>query len=93
MLACGDKKFAEITKKTRKKVDVKARQNKDIRFSGVYGDKCDNGLEIPNAHISKGSSRYLSTPTTYNYGEHEGNSPGSHIRDPTSAWYKESLLR
>ena len=45
-LAYGDNSFAKLTKKTREKFEMKASQNKDMRFSGVYVDKCDNGLEI-----------------------------------------------
>ncbi len=45
-LACGDSSFAELTKKTREKFEMKERQNKDMRFSGIYVDKCDNGFEI-----------------------------------------------
>ncbi len=41
-LASGDNTFAELTKKTRQKFEMKARKNKDIRFSGVYVEKCDN---------------------------------------------------
>ncbi len=36
MLACGGNNFGELTKKTRETIEMKARQNKDMRFSGVY---------------------------------------------------------
>ncbi len=45
-LASGDNSFAELTKKTLEKFKMKARQNKDMRVSGVYVNECDNGFEI-----------------------------------------------
>ncbi len=45
-LACGDSSFPEFTKKTREKFEMEARQNKGMRFSGGYVEKCADGFEI-----------------------------------------------
>ncbi len=38
-LACGDRSFVELTRKTREAFEVKSRNDNTMRFSGVYVDK------------------------------------------------------
>ncbi len=45
-LACGGNTFLKLTRKPLEKFGMKARQSKDLRFSGVYIEKCDNRFEI-----------------------------------------------
>ena len=45
-LACGNDLFAKLTKRTRETFEVKSREHNNMRFSGVYIDKLDDGFEI-----------------------------------------------
>ncbi len=45
-LACDDSSFSQLTEKTRKRFEVKSREYDNMRFSGVYIDRSDNGFNI-----------------------------------------------
>ena len=45
-LACGDSSFSQLPEETRKRFEVKSREYENMRFSGVYIDRSDNGFDI-----------------------------------------------
>lgn len=70
-LSCGDKSFSKLTEKTPDHSEVKDRKHTNMRLSGVYIDKTDNGHEIHQQ------------PITRDFDKHDRHSAGWYIQDRT----------
>ncbi len=92
-LACGDRSFSDLTKKTRVKFEVKSREYHNMRFSGVYVDKTNEGFEIhQRAYIDRLQS-YLVTRTSSSSAVLAQGCLGSSIQDLTSVSQQASWLK